>query len=117
MHGGEANTESLGELLRSFFAFYGSADLAGGREDVKDFTASLRKIVHKCMVEGKGTRDLCGPSGLTTEQFIDEVASQIGKDVSAATAAPTKPVAAEKDRGEGVLRSGAVNSASSRIPL
>ena len=78
-----------------------SADLAGGREDVKDFTASLRKIVHKCMVEGKGTRDLCGPSGLTTEQFIDEVASQIGKDVSAATAAPTKPVAAEKDRGEG----------------
>ena len=100
-----------------FGAMDHSADLAGGREDVKDFTASLRKIVHKCMVEGKGTRDLCGPSGLTTEQFIDEVASQIGKDVSAATAAPTKPVAAEKDRGEGALRSGAVNSASSRIPL
>ena len=71
-----------------FGAMDHSADLAGGREDVKDFTASLRKIVHKCMVEGKGTRDLCGPSGLTTEQFIDEVASQIGKDVSAATAAP-----------------------------
>ena len=29
------------------------------------------------MVEGKGTRDLCGPEGLTTEQFIAEIASRL----------------------------------------
>mmetsp|Transcript_13967 Transcript_13967/g.46563 ORF Transcript_13967/g.46563 Transcript_13967/m.46563 type:complete len:498 (-) Transcript_13967:235-1728(-) len=97
LRGEETSLNPLGMVEALFGAMDHSADLAGGREDVKDFTASLRKIVHKCMVEGKGTRDLCGPSGLTTEQFIDEVASQIGKDVSAATAAPTKPVAAEKD--------------------
>jgi len=97
LRGEETSLNPLGMVEALFGAMDHSADLVGGREDVKDFTASLRKIVHKCMVEGKGTRDLCGPSGLTTEQFIDEVASLIGKDVSAATAAPTKPVAAEKD--------------------
>lgn len=30
--------------------------------------------MHKTMVYGQGTRDLCGPEGLTTEDFIDKVA-------------------------------------------
>merc|ERR1712072_75566 len=29
--------------------------------------------MHECMVHGLGTRDLCGPEGLTTEQFIAAV--------------------------------------------
>lgn len=29
--------------------------------------------MHACMVAGKGTRDLCGADGLTTEDFIDTV--------------------------------------------
>ena len=29
------------------------------------------------MVNGQGTRDLCGPSGLTTEAFVDMVAEQL----------------------------------------
>eukprot|EP01052_Picozoa_sp_SAG31_P014974 SAG31_NODE_948_length_10825_cov_9.412829_7_plen_41_part_00 len=33
--------------------------------------------MHKAMVSGKGTRDLCGPSGLTTEEFVDYIASGI----------------------------------------
>ena len=33
--------------------------------------------MHDCMRNGFGTRDLCGPSGLTTEGFIDVVASRL----------------------------------------
>ena len=33
--------------------------------------------MHSLMVSGQGTRDLCGPSGLTTEQFVDEVATKL----------------------------------------
>merc|ERR1712107_140877 len=29
--------------------------------------------------EGRGTRDLCGPSGLTTEQFVESVAADLSK--------------------------------------
>jgi len=44
---------------------------AGGETEV--FTTRLRKSMHRCMVSGRGTRDLCGPAGLTTEAFIDAV--------------------------------------------
>jgi len=37
----------------------------------------LRESMHACMVAGKGTRDLCGPSGLTTEDFIATVAEHM----------------------------------------
>jgi hypothetical protein len=33
----------------------------------------MRKIIHHLMATGRGTRDLCGPEGLTTEQFVDAV--------------------------------------------
>ena len=33
------------------------------------------------MVDGKGTRDLCGKDGLTTEEFVDHIASMLsGED-------------------------------------
>ena len=44
---------------------------AGGETEV--FTTRLRKSMHRCMASGRGTRDLCGPAGLTTEAFIDAV--------------------------------------------
>jgi isocitrate dehydrogenase len=53
--------------------------LEGGRADIDNFTNKLRTIVHKAMASGKGTRDLCGPNGLTTEEFVDYVAEQIEK--------------------------------------
>ena len=42
-----------------------------------EFAMNLRSIIHKCMVEGQGTRDLCGPEGLTTEQFVEVVAKRL----------------------------------------
>jgi isocitrate dehydrogenase len=34
-------------------------------------------VIHKLFREGRGTRDLCGAGGLTTEQFIDAVADEL----------------------------------------
>merc|ERR1712070_1007929 len=45
---------------------------------VFEWTEKLRSAMHKAMVAGEGTRDLCGASGLTTEQFVDNIAARIG---------------------------------------
>ena len=47
-------------------------------EPVFTFTNNLRTHMHEAMVAGKGTRDLCGPEGLTTEDFIAEITARIG---------------------------------------
>lgn len=44
---------------------------------VHPYTAKLRAVIHKLFREGRGTRDLCGAGGLTTEQFIDAVADEL----------------------------------------
>jgi len=47
------------------------------KERTLAFTAKMRAVIHQLFREGKGTRDLCGPTGLTTEQFIDAVAERL----------------------------------------
>jgi len=52
--------------------------------------------MHACMVAGAGTRDFCGPSGLTTEGFIDAVDKHMrtgeidGQDSDAASRDPAR---------------------------
>jgi isocitrate dehydrogenase len=53
----------------------GADSPAGGK--LADFATNLRKCTHAAMAQGQGTRDLLGPSGLTTEQFIDVVADRM----------------------------------------
>ena len=50
-----------------------------GREEseIAQFTTVMRKIIHHLMATGRGTRDLCGSEGLTTEQFVDAVSSRL----------------------------------------
>jgi isocitrate dehydrogenase len=55
---------------------------AGGAGPITEFAARLRSIIHKCMVEGQGTRDLCGPAGLTTEEFVEVVGKRLAGDES-----------------------------------
>jgi isocitrate dehydrogenase len=51
-----------------------SAKLYSGHDDILSFTSKLRTAVHSQMVKkGKATRDISGPTGLTTEQFVSEV--------------------------------------------
>eukprot|EP00924_Labyrinthula_sp_SR-Ha-C_P010584 augustus_masked-scaffold_61-processed-gene-0.1-mRNA-1 protein AED:0.01 eAED:0.01 QI:0/-1/0/1/-1/1/1/0/505 len=49
------------------------------KSDVVEFTRRLRRILHRSMVEGKGTRDISGPEGLTTEDFVDHVGKVLEK--------------------------------------
>ena len=52
-------------------------DTKENHQKMVDFTTSIREIMHKLFREGKGTRDLSGPSGATTEEFIDRVADEL----------------------------------------
>jgi isocitrate dehydrogenase len=54
-----------------------AADVHGGAGSVHPWTGKLRGAIHKLFREGRGTRDLCGAGGLTTEQFIDAVAEEL----------------------------------------
>lgn len=47
--------------------------------EMMQFTDCLRRALHATFRYGQGTRDMAGPSGLTTEQFIDKVASRLGR--------------------------------------
>lgn len=75
--GEETSLNPLGMVEALIGAMQHAGKLEGGRPDVDSFTNDLRSIIHKAMANGKGTRDLCGPTGLTTEGFVDYVASQI----------------------------------------
>jgi len=52
-------------------------DMDGDLAELHAFASNIRAATHRCMVDGEGTRDLAGPSGLTTEQFVDAVANRI----------------------------------------
>lgn len=54
----------------------------GSQGEIHKFTKIMYDSICKLMVAGKGTRDLCGPSGATTEQFVDLVAGEIRKHIS-----------------------------------
>ena len=48
---------------------------AGGAsaDAMKKYTTTLRKALHNTFRYGQGTRDMSGPDGLTTEQFVEKV--------------------------------------------
>lgn len=42
-------------------------------EGILHYTSLVKKAMHNTFRYGQGTRDMAGPSGLTTEAFIDKV--------------------------------------------
>lgn len=54
----------------------GTIDEAEGKQLII-FGNDLREALHGAFREGKGTWDLAGPSGLTTEEFIEEVSTRL----------------------------------------
>ncbi len=75
--GTETSLNPLGLVVALIGAMNHSEKLAGGNGDIKEFTDELYKKMCKLMANGKGTRDLCGATGLTTEGFVDAVAAEI----------------------------------------
>ena len=52
-------------------------------ESIINFTRLLKAALHNTFRYGQGTRDMAGPTGLTTEAFIDKVAWRLGRYVVA----------------------------------
>ncbi|MDX1974911.1 MAG: isocitrate/isopropylmalate family dehydrogenase [Rickettsiales bacterium] len=50
---------------------------AAQAEQLRHFTAAMYNAMCETLASGKGTRDLSGPSGLTTQGFIAEVAARL----------------------------------------
>jgi hypothetical protein len=72
--GKETSMNPLGMVEALIGAMQHAAELQGGNEAIMDYTLKVRKLMHTAMASGYGTRDLCGPAGLTTEQFVDHIA-------------------------------------------
>jgi len=71
-----------------------AAEAGADAAPVTDFTALIRASMERAFVSGLGTRDLVGPAGLTTEQFVECVGALMeGEDVAALQAryAPKAP--------------------------
>lgn len=79
LRGEETSLNPLGMVEGLIGAMNHAADVHGGADRVHPFTGNVRSAIHKLFREGRGTRDLCGAGGLTTEQFIDAVAEEIAK--------------------------------------
>ena len=85
LNGEETSLNPLGMVEALLGAVDHSMKLAKASDDadkydadgVDDWITAVRSSIHEAMVSGQGTRDLCGPSGLTTEAFVDHVAYEV----------------------------------------
>lgn len=77
LRGEETSLNPLGMVDALLSAMEHSAKLYGGEKEIFGFTDKVRKSMFGLFASGKGTRDLSGPKGLTTEQFIASVANGI----------------------------------------
>lgn len=65
---------------------------------VMEYTSKLRQVMHRRFVIGQGTRDMQGPDGLTTEQFIETVAERLNRLLKDLPRHEAPPVVTKPDR-------------------
>lgn len=90
LKGEETSVNPLGMVYALRGAIDHSATLASenkhidnqSADKIRKFTELMYSAMCEAMAEGKGTRDLSGPSGLTTDGFIGEVAKRLSSKVS-----------------------------------
>jgi isocitrate dehydrogenase len=77
--GEETSVNPIGMVYALRGAIDHSATLAKSSDEaaIKNFAKNMYDAMCEAMASGKGTRDLSGPSGLTTQGFVAEVASRI----------------------------------------
>jgi len=66
-------------------------------DKVLNFTKTLRLALHNTFRYGQGTRDMSGPTGYTTEQFVDKVAWRLGRYLEDQVEVNAPPELAEPD--------------------
>merc|ERR1712113_991333 len=80
LRGEETSMNPLGMVVALLGAMDHAAALnPANQADVNRFTANCQEAVYSAFRDGKGTRDLCGPSGYTTEKFVEAVAEDLTK--------------------------------------
>merc|ERR1740121_541265 len=80
----------LGMVEALLGAMNHAASLNSAHEaDINRFTGHCREAMYAAFREGRGTRDLSGPSGLTTEAFVDGIAADLAARM--ASGAPVTP--------------------------
>jgi len=78
LRGEETSMNPLGMVVALLGAMDHSAVLnPSAQTEVTKFTQCCKDAVYAAFQTGKGTRDLCGPGGLTTEQFVEAVAADL----------------------------------------
>lgn len=68
------------------------------RDKIFNFTSTLRTALHNTFRYGQGTRDMSGPSGFTTEDFIGKVAWRLQRYLAMQYDEAPPPRLAEPDR-------------------
>lgn len=78
LEGKETSMNPLGMVVALLDAMNHAATLDPTNQDqVLKWTASAREAMYKSFRENRGTRDMAGPEGLTTEQFVDAVKADL----------------------------------------
>jgi hypothetical protein len=62
-----------------------------------NFATTLRQALHNTFRYGQGTRDMCGPTGFTTEDFIAKVAWRLNRYLAKQLEAQAPPELTEAD--------------------
>jgi len=92
LRGEETSMNPLGMAVALMGAMDHSAALTKmNEEQVFKFTQNCREAMYQAFCDGRGTRDMAGPSGLTTEGFVDTVAEDLHK-MQAGGALEPRPV-------------------------
>mmetsp|Transcript_47556 Transcript_47556/g.146471 ORF Transcript_47556/g.146471 Transcript_47556/m.146471 type:complete len:524 (-) Transcript_47556:122-1693(-) len=103
LRGEETSMNPLGMVVALLGAMDHAAALSPENQAaVTKFTVNCREAVYSAFREGRGTRDLSGPTGLTTEKFVDSVAEDLAKRM-ASDAVPT-PYVPEPEAEKSVSR-------------
>lgn len=63
----------------------------------ENFTSTLRKALHNTFRYGQGTRDMCGPTGFTTEDFVAKVSWRLNRYLDAQVEEQAPPELKEED--------------------
>ena len=68
------------------------------KDQIFNFTSTLRKAIHNTFRYGQGTRDMSGPSGFNTEDFIAKVAWRLKRYLAMQSDESPPPRLSEPDR-------------------
>lgn len=75
--GNETSLNPLGLIEALLGAMNYAEEMQNTSYDIRNFNTLLRNNIHDLFRSNKGTRDICGSNGLTSEQFIYELSDKM----------------------------------------